>query len=92
MDVLRTLYGRKIPEPEAVQISRWGADPFARGAYSFNAVGADSDTRNRLAALLEDRLFFAGEATSEAYPATVHGAYLSGIDAAEAINRSIGRG
>ena len=31
------------------------------------------------------RLLFAGEATSEDYPSTVHGAYLSGLREAERV-------
>ena len=86
MSVLRTIYGNEIPEPESWQITRWGTDPFAFGAYSFNAVGASHDSRNTLAESIGDRVFIAGEATSENYPATVHGAYISGIDTATAIS------
>ena len=38
-----------------------------------------------LAAPVADRLFFAGEATYRERPSTVHGAYLSGLRAAEVI-------
>jgi Monoamine oxidase len=31
---------------------------------------------------VENRVFFAGEATSQFFPATVHGAFLSGVRAA----------
>jgi monoamine oxidase len=34
---------------------------------------------------VDDKLFFAGEHTSVAYRATVHGAYLSGLEAAKSI-------
>jgi len=85
MNVLRTIYGQQIPEPQSWQVTRWGADPFARGAYSFNAVGVDIDTRLTLANSINHQLYFAGEAASRDYPATVHGAYLSGIEAATAI-------
>lgn len=85
MNVLRTIYGSEIPEPERWQVTRWGADQYARGSYSFNAVGANIESRATLAETIDNRLFFAGEATSENYPATVHGAYFSGIDAAKAI-------
>lgn len=78
MAVLRTLYGNDIPQPEAWQITRWATDPFALGSYSYNPVGASVENRKSLASPVQDRLFFAGEATSIDHPATVHGAYLSG--------------
>ena len=85
---MRTLYGDDIPEPDAVDITRWLADPFARGSYSSLAVGATPDDRTALAAPVAGRLFFAGEATRTDYPSTVHGAYLSGLAAARALARA----
>jgi monoamine oxidase len=85
MAVLRTIYGHDIPQPNAWQITRWASDPFALGSYSYNAVGASVDHREALAKPVQGRLFFAGEATSIEYPATVHGAYLSGQREAERI-------
>jgi monoamine oxidase len=67
----------------AVAASGWMADPLAGGAYSYARPGAAS-ARAVLAAPLDDRLFFAGEATSPGDFATVHGAYMSGRAAAEA--------
>jgi hypothetical protein len=49
-----------VPLPEAMRRSRWGADPFARGAFSFDAAGATPGLREALAAPVADRLFFAG--------------------------------
>ncbi|MDC1283732.1 FAD-dependent oxidoreductase [Amylibacter sp.] len=43
--------------------------------------------RQTLAEPLDDRLFFAGEATMSNTQATVHGAYLSGIEVAEKISK-----
>src|ERR1700761_9537537 len=43
--------------------SRWAHDPFARGSYS-HALPGQAHQRAVLAAPVEDRLFFAGEATS----------------------------
>ena len=79
MTVLRTIYGDDIPQPTATRITRWAADPFAGGSYSYAAVGSTPDDRAALAAPVANRLFFAGEATSLDYPATVHGAYLAGL-------------
>lgn len=84
LEVLRGLYG-PVPEPEAVAVTRWASDPFARGAYSFLGVGAATADRQALGAPVAGRLFFAGEATHPAYPGTVHGAWLSGERAAREV-------
>ncbi len=39
MQTLKIIYGNDIPEPIDFQITRWAADPFAFGSYSFNALG-----------------------------------------------------
>lgn len=88
MGVLRTLYGAAIPAPTGYLISRWGRDPFARGAYSYWATGSEPADRAALARPVGQQLFFAGEATDEAHAATVHGAYLSGRRAAREIGRA----
>jgi len=63
--------------------SGWMGDPLAGGAYSFARPGATA-ARATLAAPLDERLFFAGEATSAHEFATAHGAYLSGLAAGKA--------
>jgi len=68
----------------------WGADPFARGAYSYAKPG-HWDDRLRLAQPVDDRLFFAGEACSPDFFTTAQGAYRTGVDAAEAIIKLRGR-
>jgi monoamine oxidase len=61
--------------------SRWAHDPFARGSYSHALPGHAGD-RAVLAAPVEGRLFFAGEATSPEFFSTAHGARDSGERAA----------
>lgn len=85
MQVLRRIYGDDIPDPDDYQITRWASDPFARGSYSHLAPGTGPDEREALAEPVEDVLYFAGEATYVDYPATAHGAYLSGVREAERI-------
>ncbi|MEM6285229.1 MAG: FAD-dependent oxidoreductase [Chloroflexota bacterium] len=85
MDVLCTLFGDDIPQPESHIITRWGQDEHTAGSYSYIPVGATQDDRNTLAHPAGKTLFFAGEATHAHYPSTVHGAYLSGIREAERI-------
>lgn len=82
LDVLRGVYGPDIPAPLDYRLTRWGSDPFARGAYSFAAHGALPSDRAALGAPVGSRLFFAGEATHASAYSTVHGAYLSGLTAA----------
>jgi monoamine oxidase len=67
----------------------WGADPFARGAYSFVRVGGIAAQRE-LARPVAGTLFFAGEASElEGYQATVHGALFAGHRAADEVLRTL---
>ena len=65
-----------------LQLHSWGSDPHARGSYSY-ALPGKADCRAALAAPVENRLFFAGEACSRTGFSTAHGAYFTGIAAAE---------
>lgn len=86
MEALRAMFGSSVPDPLGHQISRWRNDPFALGAYSFKAVGTRTKDRKALFGTDWDgRISFAGEATSKDYPATVHGALLTGQAAATAL-------
>jgi monoamine oxidase len=66
----------------------WQRDPFARGAYSYVAVGGHG-ARRALAEPLRDTLFFAGEAADfEGEHGTVAGALQSGARAAREVLRA----
>jgi len=69
--------------------SRWGLDPLIRGAYSHARVG-HAGARAILAEPVDDRLFFAGEACSPHAFSTCHGAYETGVGAADAAIRALG--
>jgi monoamine oxidase len=71
--------------------SRWAHDPFARGSYSHALPGHAGD-RAVLAAPVDGRLFFAGEATSPGFFSTAHGARDSGERAAGEVVASSTRG
>ena len=71
-----------VPKPAAMRRTSWSADPFARGSFSYPAVGATPEQRAALGQPVDDRLFFAGEATSTDAPGTVQGARDSGKRAA----------
>lgn len=85
MVAARAMFGNSLPDPQAAQVTRWQADPWSCGAYSFSQVGSRPGNRRQLAQPIEDRLFLAGEAVSAEYPGTVHGALLSGQAAAARI-------
>lgn len=87
MTVLRTIYGNSIPKPTGWLRTRWAADPFAGGSYSYRPPGATSADHEALAKPVGQQLFFAGEATIRGHSATVHGALLSGRRAAKQIAR-----
>jgi monoamine oxidase len=70
--------------------SRWARDPFARGSYSHALPGHAGD-RAILAAPVDGRLFFAGEATSPEFFSTAHGARDSGERAAREVLAAIGK-
>jgi len=74
-------YRRKL---KPLSESRWAHDPFARGSYS-HALPGHSGDRAVLAAPVDGRLFFAGEATSPWFFSTAHGARDSGERAAEEV-------
>lgn len=84
MVVLRKIFGPQAPDPTEKVISRWASDPYAGGCYSYSPVGATDRDYDRLAERVGP-ISFAGEATIKEYSATVHGAYLSGIRAADEI-------
>jgi monoamine oxidase len=67
-----------------LDLHRWGSDPFARGSYS-HALPGQAQCRGALAAAVDDRLFFAGEACSQHDYSTAHGAYLTGVAAAQQV-------
>lgn len=85
MQTLKAIFGSDIPDPISYQITRWSSDPFTFGSYSFNALGSTPTMRQHLAKPLENKLFFAGEATHQDYFGTAHGAYLSGLRAAQEV-------
>jgi len=61
-----------------LKLHRWGVDPFSRGSYSY-ALPSKADCRAELAAPVDNRLLFAGEACSRSDYSTAHGAYLMGF-------------
>ena len=88
---LASLFGggiRKHLHPIAA--TAWARDPYARGSYS-HALPGHANARITLAAPVDARIFFAGEACTVHDFSTAHGAYRSGVAAAEAVIAALGR-
>lgn len=70
-------------------MTRWDADPLARGVYAYAPPG-EAGARLLLAEPLPDgHLLFAGEACHDGFAGTVGGAWLSGKQAARTARRSL---
>ncbi|XP_010921991.1 lysine-specific histone demethylase 1 homolog 2 isoform X1 [Elaeis guineensis] len=88
LGILRGIYGPRgiqVPDPIQTVCTRWGSDPLCHGSYSHVRVGSSGSDYDILAENVGGRLFFAGEATTREYPATMHGAFLSGLREASCI-------
>lgn len=82
-------FGSKVTQYLSDPLSTaWFLDPDSRGSYSAAQPG-HGHRRADLAAPLENRLFFAGEACSPDFFSTCHGGYLSGIAAADAVTAAL---
>lgn len=78
MTVLRGAFGKNIPEPIALQRSRWLADEFARGTLPHIPPGSSSEDHRTLGRPV-GRIRFAGDSTHAEFPGMVLGAFFSGL-------------
>ena len=87
---MRRIFGSRVDRLFAsggTLVTRWDADPWVRGAYSY-AVPGQAFARDTLGVPLADgHLIFAGEACSVPYAGTVAGAWMTGQNAARAAAR-----
>ncbi|OHE99543.1 flavin containing amine oxidoreductase [Colletotrichum orchidophilum] len=87
-EVLRSVFGPGVPYPAESVVTRWASDRFARGSYSSAGPEMHPDDYDAMSRPIGN-LFFAGEHTIGTHPATVHGAYLSGLRAASEVLDSV---
>ena len=71
-------------------VTAWRGDPWVRGAYSAARPGTHN-ARHMLAEPVAEKLYFAGEATSENFMDTAHGAYISGVRESLRIARELSK-
>ncbi|MEM9246289.1 MAG: NAD(P)/FAD-dependent oxidoreductase, partial [Cyanobacteria bacterium P01_F01_bin.153] len=72
-----------VPEPTKVFVQRWKQEEFARGSYPRYLAGATGLEPKHLATPIQNRVFFAGDATSLTEPGYLHGAFWAGERAAQ---------
>lgn len=85
LGTLGRMFDKNLSETTAWKASRWLSDPWSRGSYSFEN-GEWRGARLALSQPIADRIYFAGEATHPKHYGTVHGALLSGEQAAANIH------
>ncbi len=75
---LDSLFGKKIASNSLVNyfIMDWKKEPFIRGVTSYPSIG-ETDAREKLSYPVEEKIFFAGEATNPIHYGTMHGAIES---------------
>jgi monoamine oxidase len=85
-DAMATIRKWYPDAPDHVRYSRsnWSKDPYAKGSYPFVKAGATSDDCETYREFdsTDEKVFFAGDGTICEMIGTVHGAYISGVDAA----------
>lgn len=76
---LRIMFGAAVPPaPVDALVTRWGADEYSRGSYSFLKKGASIEDFENAGKPVDNCLFWAGEHTSTDRFGYVDGAYVSG--------------
>ena len=88
---LALLFPGPVPRPRGHRVTRWGRDPCSRGAYSYLPPGVTPGARDALARPTPP-VYWAGEACSAAFPSSVHGAHVSGRQAAQQLLQALGEG
>ncbi|MEX0350750.1 MAG: FAD-dependent oxidoreductase [Paracoccaceae bacterium] len=72
--------------------TNWSRDRYAHGSYSYIAKRARRRDIRVLSEPVDNRIFFAGEATHPDYNSTVHAAYESGLIAAAQVLKTNAQG
>jgi monoamine oxidase len=90
IDQLVALFGSDVRRSlRPLAVSNWSRMEHVGGAYSY-ALPGRAVARDTLARPFDQRLFFAGEATHRHDFSTAHGAYQSGLRAADEVIASLG--
>lgn len=80
--------GKDIPKPTWYKTTSWQEDPYSKGSFSTFKVGKDRVKAVSAFVKGAGRIQFAGEHTTLDGATFLHGAYLSGLRAADAVKNS----
>ena len=91
---LEEIYSSQVPIQSFVQggshVADWSKEPYIEGAYSYPLVGGGIVFRKELAEPIDNKIFFAGEATNfNGHSGTVHGAIETGLRTVQQLEESI---
>lgn len=90
IEELANLFGADIyRKVRPLVVSNWSRAPWIQGGYSC-AVPGRAEARDLIARPFDGRIFFAGEATHASDFSTVHGAFASGVRAANEARAALG--
>ena len=90
LDQIANVFGSDIRKSVTGSIvTAWTTHPWTLGSYSC-ALPGQSHQRKELARSIDDKVFFAGEATMAGLYGSCHGAYFSGVRAAQEIAKALG--
>lgn len=81
---LKLLFPNSYEDPTSHYITKWGKNPYTLGSYSFMKTGCTIEDFEEMGKPIENRLFFAGEHTTEFY-SHLHSAFISGERCAKTI-------
>jgi len=87
-DELKAMFGSDVPKPVEIIRTRWHQAPLSLGSYPVIPPGFKSELFVDMAKSVDNKLFFAGDATEKKYYASAHGAFNSGARAANEIINS----
>ncbi len=86
METIKKWYPN-APNYVSYKRSNWGADPYSLGSYPFVKAGASINDCSlyRETQSTGYKVYFVGDGTNCLMIGTVHGAYISGVEAVQAI-------
>lgn len=89
MMLLKGVFGKSTSNPSKWFVTRWKDRDLGGGYGSYIKKGSEMSAYDNMTASVDDKLYFAGEATFRNMPSTVAGAYLSGLREAAKIVKDL---